>query len=300
MKNTLFILALLVLGGCARNEKQTPFMFQGKYATFSEDAKGYKQTLDIFVKKKSREYQVEFSASSIKGRANCHFSGVGHLKNDTIWVNIANKKDTEILMYIVPSKDNLGVEVFTKNYEERFQMMLYCGGGASLAGKYLKNKIRANYVGIFDDTMRIKDILQLIPTNQIQKKEGKGEFAEDSYDDYEIYTENGQHLLTLTPKNIDNLEQKINRVLIKSPFFETEKGISAKSTYKAIKEAYTINKIEPTREHIVLIIDELNANFGIAKTKLQQGWWNNTTKTVNADKIPDDAQIDSFILWWNE
>ncbi len=28
--------------------------------------------------------------------------------------------------------------VFTKNFDERFMMMRYCRGGASLAGKYLR------------------------------------------------------------------------------------------------------------------------------------------------------------------
>ncbi len=214
-------------------------------------------------------------------------------------MNISIEKEKEILMYIAKSKDNLGVEVFTKNFDERFEMMCYCKGGSSLAGKYLKNSVEKNKVGMFSETMRISDVLSLIPNSQIQKKAGKGEFAEDIYDDYEIYTSNGQHLLTITPKDTAKLDQKINRVLIKSPFFKTAKGINCQSTYSDIKNANEITEIVPTRTHIVLKVPALNSDFSIAKAKLQKGWWNEQAKTVNADKIPDDAPIDDFILWWN-
>ncbi|MBS9774138.1 MAG: copper resistance protein NlpE N-terminal domain-containing protein [Tenacibaculum sp.] len=281
-------------------KKQQRFNFNGRYETFSEIERGYRQTLDIFVTKKFNEYPVHFSASKIKGREGCNFSGVGHIKNDTLWVNIAVKKDKKIMMYVVPSHDNLGVEVFTKNFDERFEMMQYCRGGASLAGKYLKNSIRKNGIGVFYDSNTIEDVLNTIPASQIHKKIGHGEFKDDVYDDYEIYTNNNKHLFTLTPKDTANTKQKINRVLIRSPFFKTDKGINIKSTYKEIKNAYTINKIEPTREYIVLIVNEINASFSISKTHLQKGWWNDKMKKVNRDKIPENAQVDSFILWWNE
>ncbi len=203
-------------------------------------------------------------------------------------------------MYIVPSHDNLGVEVFSKKFDERFKMMLYCSGGASLAGEYLKKTVTAHSAGVFNDQMTIAEALQIIPNAQITKKNGKGEFAEDTYDDYEIYNRNNQHLLTLTPKLTGNTDQKINRVLVVSPFFKTNKEISTKSTYKDIKNAYKISKIEPTRTHIVLIVDEINASFSIPKTSLKKGWWNEKTKSVNTDKIPNNTVIEDFILWWNE
>ncbi len=280
-------------------KKQTKFAYAGKYATLSKSAEEYKQMLEITADQKNT-YLVNFSASKVKDRANCNFSGVGTLKNDTLWVNIANEKDKEILMYIVPSHDNLGVDVFTKNFEERFQMMFYCKGGSSLAGRYLKKGITANNIGVVNNKMTIADVLQNIPLLQIQKKKGKGEFAEDIYDDYEIYSDNGQLLFTVTPKDTANIKQKINRVLVQHPFFKTAKGIDSNSTYGAIKKAYTITKIQPTRKHIIVSVAEINADFSISKTKLRKGWWNAKTQKVNPLKIPDTAQIDSFILWWNK
>ncbi|MFH6971249.1 hypothetical protein [Flavobacterium petrolei] len=96
------------------------------------------------------------------------------------------------------------------------------------------------------------------------------------------------------------MNQKINRVLINSPFFKTEKGISKNSTYADIKKAYPITKIEPTEGHIVLTVNEIHASFSIAKSKLSKDWWNAKTKSVNTNSIPLNAKIDDFILWWKD
>lgn len=279
-------------------KKQGNFNYQGNYETFNDKKDGYSQTLSI--QPKGSGYEVVFSASKVKNRENCRFSGIGTIKNDTLWVDISNEKDKKVPMYIAPSHDNLGVDIFTPNFDERFYMMRYCGGGSSLAGVYIKNVITSNSIGVFNNTNTIEDVLHTIPCAQVNKKKGEGEFAEDVYDDYEIYAHNDQHLFTVTPKDTANLSQKINRVLVKSPFLKTEKGINIKSTYKDIKNAYKITKIEPTREHIVLIVDDINAQFNISKKALKKGWWNDKTKKVNENKIPLEAQIDEFILWWND
>lgn len=279
-------------------KKERPFDFSGQYETFTENKEEYKDTLSI--RPQGDHFYVKFSASKVKGREACRFSGTAIHKDNKLWVNISTDKTKEVLMYIKPSHDNLGVEVFTKNFEERFAMMYYCSGGGSLAGKYLKKIITKDKIGVFNNKTTISEVLHTLPNAQIQKKVGHGEFVDDIYDDYEIYNSpSNQHLFTLTPKNTGDIHQKINRVLVKSPFFKTKKGINKNSTYQAIKKAYKISKIEPTREHIVLIVDEINASFSISKKYLKKGWWNNRTKTINTSKIPANAPIDDFILWWN-
>ncbi|PIE62084.1 MAG: hypothetical protein CSA25_06920 [Desulfobacter postgatei] len=278
-------------------KKQGKFTYPGRYETFSEGEGAYKQIL--FISPKGKEYQVEFSASKVGGVENCHFSGTAWLENGTLWANISTDETQEILMYIVPTHDNLGVDVFTPDFEDRFHLMRYCRGGASLSGEYIKNTITADSVGVFNTSTTIEDVLQTLPLTQVNKKHDTGEFADDVYDDYEVCTRHNQHLFTLTPRVTGDIRQKIDRVFIKSPFFKTAKGIHMNSTYQDIKNAYTITEIMPDIKHIVLVVDEINASFSIPKTALQEGWWDNITKTVNRDKIPCTAQIDSFILWWN-
>ncbi len=278
-------------------KKQDPFSYVGSYATYSEDPEQYQQTLVISPDKEN--YHVEFSASKVRGRENCRFSGTAQLKDNVLWVNISIDPDKENLMYIVPSHDNLGVDVFTRDFSERFEMMQYCRGGSSLAGEYVKNTIGSGNFGVITKDMTLAEVLHRIPVAQVTKKRGQGEFVEDAYDDYEVYDRNNRHLFTLTPKETGDTLQKIHRVLVTNPFFVTAKGIHCNSKYREIKNAYTIDKIEPTREHIVLVVDELHAVFTLPKTALRKGWWNEPTKTVDRSKIPDDAQAESCILWWN-
>ncbi len=65
-----------------------------------------------------------------------------------------------------------------------------------------------------------------------------------------------------------SFRQKIERVLIQSPFYKTAKGIHRNSTYQDINNAYTITEIMPDKEHIILVVDEINAHFSIPKTSL--------------------------------
>ncbi len=276
---------------------ENSFDYEGVYETFWEEKGSYMQRLSITKAEKFNEYKVDFTASKVRNREACNFSGMATLNNDSLFVNIGVEGKT-VIMTITPMHDGLGVEVFTKNFDERHEMMLFCRGGASLAGEYIKKTITANSIGVFKKGMTVAEALHHTPWAQVQKKKGKGEFKEDVYDDYEIYTRYGKHLLTLTPEFRGSLDQKINRVMVVSPFFATEKGINTNATYQDIKKAYTINKIEPTETHIVLVVDEINAHFSIPKTSLKTGWWNDKNKSVNESKIPANTKIDSFILWW--
>nr|WP_311471374.1 hypothetical protein [uncultured Porphyromonas sp.] len=38
-------------------------------------------------------------------------------------------------------------------------------------------------------------------------------------------------------------------------------------------------------------------HFAISKSKLPTGW-DKKAKRIDASQIPDTAQVDSFILWW--
>ncbi len=279
-----------------KKRREGRFIYEGVYETFSEIPDGYMQRLTI-TEQTATEYIVDFTASKVKNRPGCSFSGKGTLKNDTLFVNIGIDGET-VIMTIRPTHDGLGVDVFTKEFEERFQMMVFCRGGASLAGEYIKKTITANRIGVFNKGMTIADALHNIPWAQIQKRQGTGEFAEDVYDDYEIYTRYGKHLLTLTPRFAGSIDQAIDRVKVVSPFFTTAKGISTHATYQDINTAYHITNIEPTRTHIVLFVDEIGAQFSIPKTCLQNGWWNKKTHRVDINKIPANARIDSFIVWW--
>ncbi len=116
------------------------FYYTGNYTTAHKTAKHYYQTLSIMpIANDKSHYQVEFSATKVRGRAGCAFLGKAVKKEGVLWLNISNEDNKNVAMYIRPTKDKSGVEVFTKKFDERFYMMRYCRGGASLAGEYFRN-----------------------------------------------------------------------------------------------------------------------------------------------------------------
>jgi len=156
--------------------------------------------------------------------------------------------------------------------------------------------ISENRVGIFSKGMTISDVYNTIPKDQIKKKVGYGEFADDTFDDYEIYDSNGEKLLILTPKQSGNTNSKINRVLILDNRFQTTEKIGLNSTFGDLAKYYPTDKISPDMEHIVLDVNHINAWFTIKKTELQDGWWNG--KGIDKTKIPNTAKFDGISIWW--
>ncbi|WP_282074098.1 hypothetical protein [Polaribacter atrinae] len=156
--------------------------------------------------------------------------------------------------------------------------------------------ISANRVGIFSKGMTINDVYNSIPKKQIKKTVGYGEFADDTYDDYEIYDSNMKKILVLTPKQNGNTNSKINRISVLDSRFRTTEKIGLNSTFGDLKQYYATDKISPDMEHIVLDVNHINAWFSIKKSELDEGWWNGNG--IDKTKIPDNAKFDGITIWW--
>ena len=158
--------------------------------------------------------------------------------------------------------------------------------------------VTSNQVGMLNKGMTIQDVMKIVPEKQIKKVVGYGEFGDPEYDDYEIYSAKGKHLLTITPFGINDLTKRINRVLIIDKRFKTTSGIGIGSSYIQIKEAYPNLTVSPDMDVIDLDITELNAWMSINKKLLPTDWWDNKNKRVDLKKIPLDAVTSTFIIWW--
>lgn len=156
--------------------------------------------------------------------------------------------------------------------------------------------ISENRIGIFSKGMTISDVYNTIPKKQIKKTVGYSEFADDTYDDYEIYDSSGKKILVLTPRQNGNTNSKINRISILDKRFKTTEGIGLNSTFGELSKYYPTDKISPDMKHIVLDVEHINAWFSIKKTELLDGWWNGSG--IDKTKIPDHAKFDGITLWW--
>lgn len=78
--------------------------------------------------------KVEITASLIKGYPNCEFMGKGYWNEGKLIVPLG-KIDGE--MFIQPLAKN-AIRITASQFEQRFQLMWFCGGGATLAGDYVR------------------------------------------------------------------------------------------------------------------------------------------------------------------
>ncbi|UFH46239.1 hypothetical protein LNP27_14085 [Flavobacterium galactosidilyticum] len=157
--------------------------------------------------------------------------------------------------------------------------------------------VTENNVGVFKKGMTVKEVLDIVPKVHIKKVVDKDDY-ENSYDDYQYFDTNKIHLLTLTPTVQDEIQSKINRILILDNRFKTNKNIGLGSTYADLKNNHKITDIAPDLEHIVLTVGELNARFSINKKQLLDNWWDESKKQIDISKIPDTATLDTFVIWW--
>lgn len=104
--------------------------------------------------------------------------------------------------------------------------------------------------------------------------------------------------LASAPKSAETRSSASNRVCVLNALYCTDKGIHSRSTFGELRKAYKIMRVEPDKAQIVVVVDEIRADFSIAKSKLLPGWWNEKTKSVDLSRVPDTEGVDNFILWW--
>jgi hypothetical protein len=107
--------------------------YAGNYIS-GEYPYGYYQLLKI-TDKAGNQYEVSFTASKVKGRAACSFTGAGSIVNDTLKVPVEwNDKTIQMTLFL----RNDTVLVFTESFDDRFALNYFCSGGASLIGDYAR------------------------------------------------------------------------------------------------------------------------------------------------------------------
>lgn len=123
-------------------KKQVPLNaqnFLGSYAMdFGNEPGAYQQYLLVEpIDGLTDAVQVSFSSEGAgKG---CEFTGKGRIINDQIEVSLNDQHDkmksTMVIRFVDKEKT---LFVFTSNFDDRYDLMYFCGGGGSLAGNYVK------------------------------------------------------------------------------------------------------------------------------------------------------------------
>lgn len=120
--------------------------------------------------------------------------------------------------------------------------------------------------------------------------------ADFIYQKIEVFEKGGTHLLSLTPSK-DSVPT-VENVRIYDSRFTTEKGVNINSTFKDIKDNYTIKKIITSMNNVVIILKETGVYFTIDKKELPSSLRYNSSVNIEAVQIPDAAKIKYMMLAW--
>lgn len=109
--------------------------FVGTYNCGSDEKGAYKQMLTI-TKINDRRVEVAIAQTGGSGKG-CEFKGQGTIVNNQIEINMKDvNPDMKSVMTIRPMNNGNEMNVFTSKFDDRYDLMFFCGGGGSLAGDY--------------------------------------------------------------------------------------------------------------------------------------------------------------------
>ena len=168
--------------------------------------------------------------------------------------------------------------------------------GCSNNANYL---IKKGKVGKINSKSIVKDIDSLFSNDSIVKRIGEGDYMFESEDKYLIYDNLNNHLLTLTPKQQHDANEKIETIQIYSNKFITSKGINVDSSFGDINKKHKISSIQNTINNIVVFVDEIDAYFIIDKKNFALELRIGTEKKIEAINIPLNSKIKRFMIGWN-
>ncbi len=151
-------------------------------------------------------------------------------------------------------------------------------------------------VGKITSLTQIQELNSIFENDSIVSHLGEDNVAESSYDEYLVYSKQGDRLLTIIPKTEQDSSSTIENIQIFDKNYKTIKGLSIRGVFKDIVDNYTVNKVQSTFSTAVLFVDELNATITIDKKEL--GVKDFGTQKIELEQIPDLAKIKGITLWF--
>ena len=157
--------------------------------------------------------------------------------------------------------------------------------------------IQKNHIGLLTDSTQVKELDAIFINDSVVRYIAGDEFA-GSVNTIEIFEKSGNKLLDLTPKEALDSTSVIESVRVMDNRYRTPKNITLLSTYKEIKEAYKISKVDNLIDYIVVSVNEINASFAIDKDELPAELRYDMDLIIEPIQIPEKAKIKYFMIHW--
>ncbi len=159
-------------------------------------------------------------------------------------------------------------------------------------------EISNNRIGLLTNEIQVKQLDSLFTNDSIVKKSIGNQFS-TSGNEIEIYEKGGAKLLVLEARKELDPTATIENIQVIDSRYKTPSGLSAKSTYKDIKDHYSITKINNTLSTAVIFVDSIQAYFAIDKKELPQKFQSATDIKIETTDIPETAKIKHFWIRWD-
>jgi len=156
--------------------------------------------------------------------------------------------------------------------------------------------ITKNAIGKLDKISLARDI-EVIYENDSIVKDSTIVNSSNNSKKLKIFEKGGKHLLTLTPSS-DSIPT-IENIRIEDSRFTTEKGVGLGSTFKDIRDNYTIRKIITSMNNVVILLKDSDVYFTISKEQLPSSLRYASSVNIEAVQIPDDAKLKYMMVGWD-
>ena len=154
-------------------------------------------------------------------------------------------------------------------------------------------------IGLLNDSTQVKDLNSVFANDSVVKFIKGDEFTGNP-NDITVYEKGGKKLLILTPSQSLDSTSTVKSIRVMDERYKTPKGLTNTSTFKSIKDNYTISGIQNTLRSIIVSANEVNAYFTIDKSELPAEMRFDMNLKIEALQIPAEAKIKDFYLYWTD
>lgn len=158
--------------------------------------------------------------------------------------------------------------------------------------------ITTSAIGHLNKEIKVKQLDSIFAQDSIVKLGAESNMF-SKIEQIEVYEKGGEKLLLLTPKKGEDPESKISHIQIFDERYKTEKGVHINSTFKDVKENYTISSLVNTMNSVIVSLENSDVYLTIDKALLPSYLSDFGAKATETD-IPDQAKFKFFMVDWEE
>lgn len=158
--------------------------------------------------------------------------------------------------------------------------------------------ISQGMVGKLSKDIQMKQLDSLYAEDSIVKLNAiEGALATQG--EVEIYDNEGNKLLLISPEDERDPNSFISYIQVFDPRFQTSKGLHVNSTFGDVKTNYEILNVENAINAVVVFLKDSEIYLTIDKKQLPENIRYDYSSKIEASQIPNEATFKYFMIGWD-